>query len=65
MPCTFSQRVSTRANAANRDYEFYSGVHRVPLTLVREVKRDWERYATHPFGPGTNQTEMLSYVIKN
>jgi hypothetical protein len=33
--------------------------------LGLEVKRDWERYATHPLGPGTNQMEMLSYVIKN
>jgi len=33
--------------------------------LGLEVKRDWERYATHPFGPGANQMEMLSYVIKN
>jgi hypothetical protein len=33
--------------------------------LGLEVKRDWERYATHPFGPGTHRMEMLSYVIKN
>jgi len=33
--------------------------------LGLEVKRDWERFATHPSGPGTHQMEMLSYVIKN
>jgi hypothetical protein len=30
-----------------------------------EVKRDWERYATHPLGIGTHQMEMLSHTIKN
>ena len=33
--------------------------------LGLEVKRDWERYATHPLGIGTHQMEMLSYTIKN
>jgi len=33
--------------------------------LGLEVKRDWERYATHPWGVGTHQMEMLSYTIKN
>jgi hypothetical protein len=33
--------------------------------LGLEVKRDWERYATHPFGTGTHQMEMLSNTIKN
>jgi hypothetical protein len=33
--------------------------------LGLEVKRDWERFATHPFGPGTHQMEMLSYALKN
>jgi len=33
--------------------------------LGLEVKRDWERYATHPLGTGTHQMEMLSYTIKN
>ena len=28
-----------------------------------EIKRDWERYANHPDGPGTNQMELLSYSI--
>jgi hypothetical protein len=28
-----------------------------------EVKRDWERYANHPDGPGTNQMELLAYSI--
>ena len=33
--------------------------------LGLEVKRDWERFATHPFGVGTHQMEMVSYAIKN
>lgn len=33
--------------------------------LGLEVKRDWERYATHPSGPGTFQMEMLSHALKN
>ena len=33
--------------------------------LGLEVKRDWVRFATHPFGPGTHRMEMLSYAIKN
>ena len=33
--------------------------------LGLEVKRDWVRFATHPFGPGTHRMEMLSYAITN
>jgi hypothetical protein len=29
-----------------------------------EVKHDWERFSTHPIGPGTRQMELLSYTIK-
>jgi len=29
-----------------------------------EVKHDWERFATHPIGPGTRQMELLSHPIK-
>lgn len=25
------------------------------------IKRDWERYAAHPFGAGTHQMEAISY----
>jgi hypothetical protein len=28
-----------------------------------EVKRDWERFASHPDGLGTNQMELLSHTI--
>jgi hypothetical protein len=28
-----------------------------------EVKRDWERFASHPDGPGSNKLELLSYKI--
>jgi hypothetical protein len=28
-----------------------------------QVKHDWERYANHPEGPGTNRMELLSHSI--
>jgi len=29
-----------------------------------EVKHDWERFSTHPIGPGTRQMELVSYNMK-
>jgi hypothetical protein len=29
-----------------------------------EVKRDWERFASHRLGSGTNKLELLSHDVK-